>query len=82
MYIESVKDYIHIHTTSDTVITKEKISEFEQKLPKQFLRIHRSFIVNSRRLTAFTAQDVEIGEKEIPIGKSYKDEVMGRLRKQ
>lgn len=80
LYIESVKDYIHIHTASDTIITKEKISEFELKLPVTFLRVHRSFIVNSTKLTAFTAQDVEIGDKEIPIGKSYKNEVMGRLR--
>lgn len=80
LYIESVKDYIHIHTASDTIITKEKISEFELKLPASFLRVHRSFIVNSTMLTAFTAQDVEIGDKEIPIGKSYKDEVIGRLK--
>lgn len=79
-YIESVKDYIHIHTQDKTIVTKEKISEFELKLPTTFLRVHRSFIVNSPKLTAFTAQDVEIGAKEIPIGKSYKDEVLKRLK--
>lgn len=80
LYVESVKDYIHIHGDGDAVVTKEKISEFEEKLPDNFLRIHRSFIVNIDRLTAFTAQDVEIGHKEIPIGKSYKEAVMARLR--
>ena len=80
LYVESVKDYIHIHTIDQTIITKEKISEFELKLPHHFLRIHRSFIVNVDHITAFTSLDVEIGTKEIPIGKSYKSTVSDRLR--
>lgn len=79
-YVESVKDYIHIHIGDDTIITKEKISEFELKLPPNFLRIHRSFIVNLDRITAFTSLDIEIGTKEIPIGKSYKSIVSERLK--
>ncbi len=79
-YVESVKDYIHIHTDKDNIITKEKISDFELKLPHHFLRIHRSFIVNLNLITAFTSLDVEIGTKEIPIGKSYKSIVTERLR--
>jgi len=81
LYVESVKDYIHIHKAEETVITKDKISEFADKLPDNFIRIHRSFIVNRQMITAFTAHDVEIGEKEIPIGGSYKDEVLTRLKK-
>lgn len=80
LYIESVKDYIHIHTSTGTVITKDTISDFEDKLPSNFIRIHRSFIVNSDRVSAFTSQDIEIGDKEIPIGKSYKDQVLARLK--
>ena len=79
-YIESVKDYIHIHTINDTVITKETITNFETKLPNQFLRIHRSFIVNRSKITAFTSHDIEIGSKEIPIGGSYRDEILRQLK--
>lgn len=79
-YIESVKDYIRIHTITDTVNTKEKISNFENKLPSSFMRIHRSFIVNKSLITAFTSHDIEIGEKEIPIGASYKEAVMEVLK--
>jgi len=79
-YIESVKDYIHIHTLSESVVTKEKISDFMSKLPDGFIRVHRSFIVNRQMITAFTAQDVEIGEKKIPIGTSYKEEVLSILK--
>ena len=80
LYIESLKDYIRINTVQDPILTKEKISDFEEKLPASFLRIHRSFIVNKNRITAFTAKDVEIGEKEIPIGGNYKDGVVSALK--
>lgn len=80
LYVESVKDYVRIHLAEKSITTKDKISAFAEKLPDSFIRIHRSYVVNSDRITAFTALDVEIGRKEIPIGSSYKVEVMGRLK--
>ena len=80
LFVESIKDYVRIHTNQKNIITKDKISDFEKKLPNSFLRIHRSFIVNTDKITAFTAHDVEIEEREIPIGGSYKLAVMNRLK--
>lgn len=81
LYIESMKDYVKIHLSDKSVVTKEAISNFASKLPVEFLRIHRSFIVNTKKVTAFTRVDVEINETELPIGTSYKDTVMGFLKK-
>lgn len=81
LYVESLKDYVRIHTVDQRITTKDKISEFEQKLPNYFLRIHRSFIINQRQITAFTAHDVEIGKTEIPIGVSYKKSVFEVLKR-
>lgn len=80
-YVESIKDYIRIHTEGKNIITKDKISTFIDKLPNYFLRIHRSFIINTKKVSAFTALDIEIGKIELPIGNSYKSEVMDRLKK-
>lgn len=80
MYVESIKDYVKVYLHDKIVITKDSISNFEHKLPQEFLRIHRSFIVNINKVTAFTKVDVEIGEREIPIGASYKDAVIGFLK--
>ncbi|MEM6697795.1 MAG: LytTR family transcriptional regulator DNA-binding domain-containing protein, partial [Bacteroidota bacterium] len=63
------------------ITTKDKISEFVGKLPNYFLRVHRSFIVNTQQIKAYTVNDIEIGETEIPIGVSYKKEVMVFLKK-
>ena len=72
-YAESMKDYLKIHTTSQSVLIKERISAFVEQLPsEQFIRVHRSYIVNLDHVTAYTQQDVEIGEIEIPIGGNYK----------
>ncbi|MEM8969444.1 MAG: LytTR family DNA-binding domain-containing protein [Bacteroidota bacterium] len=81
LYVESLKDYVSIHLPDQRILTKEKISEFEQKLPNNFLRIHRSYIINSNKITAYTMHDVEIAGKEIPIGVSYKKEVVKFLKK-
>ena len=74
-YIESIKDYIRIHTSETQHLTKQSITTFYDLLDTRFVRVHRSFIVNSDYITAFTHDDVEIGEVEIPIGQSYKKDV-------
>lgn len=82
-YIESIKDYVMIHRTGkEKLSAKYKISDLEEDLKgKQFIRIHRSFIVNLKNITAFTQQDVEIGTVELPIGNSYKEYVFKVLQK-
>lgn len=80
IYVESQKDYVRIVTEEKEVVTKQKISYLEDRLPKdKFLRIHRSYIVPTNRITAFTATHVEIDEIELPIGRSYKQFVIDAL---
>lgn len=80
VYVESLKDYIKIHTDRKVIQTKYKISEFEKELAqKYFLRVHRSFIVNLNKITAYTQNDIELGSIEIPIGISYKEKVYSYL---
>ena len=71
-YIQSLKDYIEIHLKNKTHVIKYSITAFEKQLSKQFLRIHRSYIVNTNKVTAYTKHDIEIGNIEIPIGDNYK----------
>ncbi len=81
LFVESIKDYVRIHTLEQQIMTKDKISEFEKKLPDTFIRIHRSFIVNTKKIKAFSQHDIEVNGTEIPIGISYKKEVMAFLKK-
>ncbi|MEL6811122.1 MAG: response regulator transcription factor [Bacteroidota bacterium] len=79
-YVEGLKDYIKIHTLIQAHIVKHSISSFYNLLDDRFIRTHRSYIVNTHKLTAFTKRDVEIGSVEIPIGNAYKEEVATFLR--
>lgn len=80
LYVESIKDYVRVHTTRSNVISKSTISAYEDLLPATFLRVHRSYIINTTKITAFTKHDIEIDKKEIPIGVSYKKAVFASLK--
>jgi DNA-binding LytR/AlgR family response regulator len=77
LYIESIKDYIKIFRDGNNpILVKQTISATEDMLPKNlFLRIHRSFIVSIKKISAYTYYDVEIGKTEIPIGRLYRTEL-------
>lgn len=80
LYIESLKDYIRIYTRDEKIITKETTTGFEQRLPSgSFLRIHRSFIINVEKIDTISYDEISLGRHTIPIGRSYRDEVMERL---
>lgn len=77
LYIESLADYIQIHRTGGGPITsKEKISHMESLLPDHFIRIHRSYIVNTKKISSYTREYVLLGEKELPVSRTYKKGVM------
>ncbi|WP_109298845.1 LytTR family DNA-binding domain-containing protein [Aquimarina sp. AU474] len=80
LFVESLKDYIRIQTNDQKITTKDKISLFEKKLPNYFLRVHRSYIINSKKIKAYTSHDIEIAGTEIPIGISYKKQIMAFLQ--
>lgn len=83
LYIESLKDYIKIHLEGDKrIVSKYKISNIEAELKeKSFLRVHRSYLLNTKKITAFTVNDIEIETTELPIGISYRDTVLEFLNK-
>ncbi len=79
-FIESLKEYVRITTPEKSILVNYHITEMEELLSKDnFLRIHRSFIVSKSKITAFTSTEVEIGGKQIPIGRSYKEVVIALL---
>jgi len=80
LYIESIKDYIRLHLSDDKIMLKHGITAFEKELDKRFLRVHRSYIVNTDKVTAYTKNDIEIGKIEVPIGEYYKANALRGLK--
>lgn len=77
LYIESLKEYIRITTPQKSILTKYQLNQIEELLTRHhFLRIHRSFIVAKNKIETFSATDVEISSRQLPIGRNYKEQVM------
>lgn len=83
-YIESLKDYVRIKTQDGKeLVSLQKISYLEKKLPADcFQRVHKSYIVSIKKVAAYSNSAIEVGDTEIPIGRSYKSEVLKALNDQ
>lgn len=74
LYVESDKDYVKLFTEKGFVITRQTIASVEAMLSdSEFTRIHRSYIVSLGKIKSFTHEIVEVGNKELPIGKLYRN---------
>jgi hypothetical protein len=79
IYVESLDNYVKVKTPDKEYMTKERISNLEQKLNGRFLRIHRSFLVNKEHIESFTLENLTIKGEELPISRTYKKDVMEKL---
>lgn len=81
LYIESLKDYVRIHSKDKNIVTKFQIGEIDRFLDdNRFIRIHKSYMVNSEKITAYNASEIEIGDVVLPLGRTYKELVERRLK--
>ncbi len=80
-FVEANRNYCTLVTDSGKYVLSSTLKTMEQLLPKtQFTRVHRSFIVKLSKLDVVADQHVEIGRNAIPIGKSYKETLLNRIR--
>ena len=84
LYIEGLKDYIKVYTTSDDkpVLSLNSIKSLEQKLPEEkFMRVHRSYIVNLDKIDTIERSRIIFGKVYIPVSDQYKDKFQEYLDK-
>lgn len=82
MVVEGLKDYVKIHMADrpGAVVMLGSMRVIERHLPENsFMRVHRSFIVNTRRITRLDRQKVVVGDREIPVGESYRSKLAGYI---
>jgi DNA-binding LytR/AlgR family response regulator len=78
LYIEGLKDYLKIHLEGDSkpILSLISMKAMEEKLPAhQFLRVHRSFIVQKSKIKVIDRGRIVFGKVYIPISDSYKQEL-------
>lgn len=81
LYIESIKDYANIKTENQEYIVLDTLKSLENQLPDAFVRIHKSFILNTNQIKSVTSKSVILqSNQEIPIGESYKMNLLNILK--
>jgi DNA-binding LytR/AlgR family response regulator len=79
-YIESIRDYVKIVTSGETILTKRSLTETAEELePHGFVRIHRSFLVNRQVVSAFSSEDVVVDDTTLPVGRAFRAEALAAL---
>lgn len=79
VFIESLDNYVKVHTINFSIICYESLSNLVKQLPNDFIRIHRSYIINISKIDVYTSSYIEIGKRKFIIGRNYKEEVSKSL---
>lgn len=83
LFVEAERSYCKIHTQDKEFLLSVPLGSLEDKLPGSiFLRVHRSYVVNLEKIDALGDQQewLVLGQKNVPLSRKYREEVMTRLR--
>jgi two-component system LytT family response regulator len=79
-YIEGLGDYVTIHTSEGKMLSLERLKNLEDNLPAHnFLRIHKSFIINTDHINFIEKGRIVINGEYLPVGESYKERMRSHL---
>jgi DNA-binding LytR/AlgR family response regulator/signal transduction histidine kinase len=80
LFLEAMKDYTRIVTADKHYLVLTTLSDMQERLPaEKFVRIHRSYIVHTDKVTAMKSNKVFVAAGELPVGKLYKHALKGLL---
>ena len=81
LYLEALDDYVKVVTTQGNFLVNDTLKSLQEELPpSNFMRVHKSYIISKNSIVFFEGNYVRIGENDIPIGASYREEFFSRLR--
>ncbi|WP_188927678.1 LytR/AlgR family response regulator transcription factor [Dyadobacter endophyticus] len=80
-YLEAYSEYVFIHRSADRLMSLMQLGKMEEILPaSQFIRVHRSFIIQFSKIEAIQDNSIWIGKKEIPVSRTYRDALTERVQ--
>ncbi|MES2731768.1 MAG: LytTR family DNA-binding domain-containing protein [Bacteroidota bacterium] len=79
LYLEAMSNYVSFKTSAKTYLSLSSMQKMEENLPENFVRIHRSYIVNIHKIDKIEATNVIVGDKYLPISGSYREKLLQRL---
>jgi len=80
-YIEALRDYIAIHTAGGKILSLESLRNMEEILPShQFIRIHKSYMINKSKIEFLERGKVVINKQYLPVGETYREKFLASIK--
>ena len=79
LYLKSEHNYVNIHTLEHKVLIRATLQDIFENLDDRFIRIHRSYVVNSDKIDKINTSNILINGCEIPVSGNFRDDLLRRL---
>ena len=79
LFLEAESNYTRLVCTDRSPLTLASLKQLAEILPSEFMRVHRSYIVNTQLIHQIEGTTIKIGDHKVPIGETYRDEVFKRF---
>jgi two-component system LytT family response regulator len=76
LYFEGEKEYVRVVTHTDQLLIYRRLKDIEEQLSSPFVRVHNSYIVNTKQLNKIQDNHIYIGDKHIPVSEKFKEGFM------
>jgi two-component system LytT family response regulator len=75
-YFEGEKEYVRLVTPAEQILIYRRLKDIEEQLQSPFVRVHNSYIVNTKQIVKIQDNHIYIADKQIPISEKFKDGFM------
>lgn len=82
LFLKKDGNYMDYHCINRKIMARETVQESLDKLPKNFVQTHKSYIVNTDKIISYGKNELNIGTETIPVSETFRSEVLKRLDNQ
>jgi len=79
LYLEKDENYVIYHTKTQRILSRQTLSELESIFPSYICRIHKSYAVSLLHIQQLERETVQLGDKTLPIGRTYRSQLLNRI---
>lgn len=79
LWIEANDNYVTLYAGGQYVL-KTTLKTLQEALPQHFWRIHRSYVINLHHIKSFDSEEITVGSKTLPIGRSYYNDLIEKMK--
>jgi DNA-binding LytR/AlgR family response regulator len=80
LFFESMSDYVKIITIKKQYVVLQTMTNLQKILPKNFMRCHRSYIINLNKIEALDDRVLELEQHAVPVSRSYYNEIKNKIK--